>query len=97
MTVCVDCDGGLSTLYVVVENQGMNDATADLIVTSDVGELVREAVALGPQESLVLGPYTVANSDWQGSLQAEIDPDGSVMECDEHNNDFVLGMLPCEE
>jgi hypothetical protein len=33
----------------------------------------------------------------QLASQIDIDPADDVAECDEYNNDWVVGMLPCEE
>ena len=95
---CVDCDGGESTFYVVVENQGLGaSGPVDMVISADGNTLETESVDLNPQESIVLGPYFIDNIDWIGTLQVDIDPADDVLECDEYNNDQVIGLLPCED
>ena len=54
---CADCELGLATVYVVVDNQGMGaSGDVDLVFTdSAFGEVARTTVSsLDPQESVVL-------------------------------------------
>jgi len=88
-SICVDCDAGEAELYVVVGNQGLADADAtELAVLDDGIELQRASVpGLAAGTSTVLGPFAIDVADWMGALSAEVDPDGTVEECDDLNND----------
>ena len=44
----------------------------------------------------MLGPFELTEADWGSALDAVIDPDDTVLECDESNNLTALGAWPCE-
>ena len=96
---CADCDGEEATLYVVVDNQGM-DASEDVELVfydSVSGEIERDTVSgLQPQESLVLGPYTIDTNDWTGMLGVYLDDGDTELECDETNNMIDVGDIVCD-
>ncbi len=94
---CADCESGQATMHVVVDNQGLDTSgPVDLVITSGTNELVRDSVTLMPQESRVMGPYTIAISDWPGTLLARIDADDVAVECDEDNNSWDVGQVVCD-
>ncbi len=87
--VCFDCENDEATFYLRVANAGQGDAEAtELSFMNDGVELARfEVDALAAGASTVVGPFTVSIADWTGGvLDAVIDPDGAVEECDTDNN-----------
>jgi hypothetical protein len=94
---CLDCDAGTVTFYVPIENQGLADAgPVELVFDVDGVELDREPVtALGQQESVLMGPFTFDTSLWTGVLTITVDGTHLEGECDEDNNAWVVGLLPC--
>ena len=88
-SICVDCDAGEAHLYVLVANQGLADADpSTLALQADGVTLTTDAVPELPAgTSTVMGPYTLDIADWSGPLSAVVDPDGTIDECDEDNND----------
>jgi hypothetical protein len=95
---CANCDNDKASFYVVVDNQGLDEATGVDMVISDtlVGELTRETVSLQPQESQLLGPYLIDINDWMDVMTVYIDIENSEDECDENNNVWEVGTVTCD-
>ncbi len=69
-------------------NAGLGDAEATVLAfVSDDTELARVSVeALAAGASTVVGPVTLSTNYWYGELEAVLDPDNDIEECDEDNN-----------
>ncbi len=102
LDVCVEaCAADTVRLWVAVSNHGLLDAPASTGVLTRAGDTVpleTVAVAAVPSGGAVwAGPFDVDRATWgAGSLAFAADAGGGVEECEDGNNQLVLGEWPCD-
>ncbi len=96
--VCADCKAGEVTLYGNIGNSGLVASGGfDVVILDDGIPIATEPVALLDSGlSIGFGPIIIQAADWNGTLTVVADHGLAVTECDENDNEYVVGTLPCE-
>lgn len=96
----VECDAGRVRLLVPVENRGLLDTrafTVSLVRDDGTVAWTDSVDALAAGAAAWLGPIWLDQSTWgRGDLSVLVDAASRVAECDESDNQRVLGRWPCE-
>jgi hypothetical protein len=93
-TCCVN--DGVAEVLVPVENTGLADTPEFYLGIYEGGSVLTGttlSLAAGERREVL---FTITHEDWRGaSLDAQIDADRTVEECDEADNEVTIGAWPC--
>ncbi len=94
---CVDCEAGEITFYGTVANEGLSDSGPfDVVFLDDGVPIATDPVAgLASGDTIGFGPIVVSPVDWNGTLTIYVDQGLAEEECDELDNEYVVGESPC--
>lgn len=96
------CAEGIVEVYLVVDSTGRIPAEEVILTLTRSGsdgpmDIVTDTLGtLASGESVVVGPFEIDALEWgEAGLQAVLDSEGRVAECDENNNVLDLGAWAC--